>query len=354
MAESDIQTSGHFTHAEIWQQPEIWPGTVRRVLDRHAIPAVEPVILTGAGTSAYAALAVEAAWPGSRAVSSTELFLEFRQYLGEDGLVVSFARSGDSPESTAVVEKIHRALPRVRHLAITCNPQGKLAQTEAVEAVVLDPRTNDRSLAMTSSFSNLALAGITLARPAELKDTVPVMQSAIADALPDLEERARKLAENPPRRAVVLSSGPLFGAAREARLKILEMTAGRVAPMAETFVGLRHGPMSFLEPDTLVLCLLSSSAKRRRYELDLVAELRAKRLGRLVALGRVDAADGPFEEVIATPASALADEVRTPAEIVFAQLLAYHLSLRLGLNPDNPSPGGVINRVVAGVRIYED
>ncbi len=354
MPDSDIQSAGRYTHAEIRQQPEIWPDTVRRALARHRIPAAEPVILTGAGTSAYAAQAVEAAWPGSRAVSSTELFLEFRQYLGEEGLVVSFARSGDSPESMAVVEKIRRALPRVRQLAITCNAEGKLARAKGVEAIVLDPRTNDRSLAMTSSFSNLALAGITLAKPADAELAVPVMQSAIAGALPALEERARKIAEKPPGRAVALASGPLFGAAREARLKILERTAGRVAAMAETFVGLRHGPMSFLEPDTLVLCFLSSSAKRRPYELDLVSELRAKGLGRLVALGRVESGGAPFDEVIATPASALADELRTPAEIVFAQLLAYHLSLRLGLDPDNPSPGGVINRVVAGVRIYED
>ncbi len=54
-----------------------------------------------------------------------------------------------------------------------------------------------------------------------------------------------------------------------------------------------------------------------------------------------------------TGASGLADYLRTPAEIVFPQLLAFHLSLRLGLNPDSPSPGGVINRVVEGVVIYD-
>lgn len=314
----------------------------------------EPVILTGAGTSAYAAQAVEAAWPHARAVSSTELFLEFAQYLDQRGLVVSFARSGDSPESMAVVEKIQRALPQVRHLAITCNAQGRLALAQGVEAIVLDPRTNDRSLAMTSSFSNLVLAGLTLARPAEVEAAADVMRSAVAEALPEIEARAKRLAEKPPRRAVVLASGPMFGAAREARLKILEMTAGRVAPMAETFVGLRHGPMSFVEPDSLVLCLISSSARRQRYELDVVRELRAKGLGRLVALAPAEVDPKDFDEVFSTQASSLPDELRTPAEIVFAQLLAYHMSLRLGLDPDNPSPGGVINRVVAGVRIYED
>ena len=108
--------------------------------------------------------------------------------------------------------------------------------------------------------------------------------------------------------------------------------------MAETFLGLRHGPMSFVEPDTLARCLISSSPWRRHYEFDFVAELRSKGLGRLVALAPDDGAAGPFDEVISTPPSALPDALRTPSEIVFAQLLAYHLSLRLGFNPDKPSP----------------
>ncbi|HZT30678.1 MAG TPA: hypothetical protein VFA33_12375 [Bryobacteraceae bacterium] len=354
MADSHVQAAGQCTHAEIWQQPEIWPDTVRRVRVRPPLSSPGPVILTGAGTSAYAAQAVEAAWPGARAVASTELFLDFRQYLHDRGLVVSFARSGDSPESMAVVNKIRQALPGVRHLAVTCNAEGKLAQAAGVEAIVLDARTNDRSLAMTSSFSNLVLAGLTLARRDETEAAVPAMSRAVAEALPRLEQAARALAEKPPRRAVALASWPLFGAAREARLKILEMTAGRVAAMAETFLGLRHGPMSFLEPDTLVLCFVSSDPRRRRYELDLVSELRAKGLGRLVALAPAEIGCAVFDELISTEASALADELRTPAEIVFGQLLAYYLSLRLGLDPDRPSPAGIINRVVAGVRIYED
>jgi tagatose-6-phosphate ketose/aldose isomerase len=132
------------------------------------------------------------------------------------------------------------------------------------------------------------------------------------------------------------------------------MTAGQVVALVETYLGLRHGPMSFLRDDALVVCVLSSDPRRRRYELDLARELQQKKLGRRIALGSVDADSGLFEHVIRTPASDLPDYLRTPAEVVFAQLLGYHLSLRLGLDPDNPSPSGVIHRVVEGVRIYED
>ena len=83
--------------------------------------------------------------------------------------MVSIARSGDSPESMAVVERTHRLRPEVWHLAITCNARGGLATSPLVNSIILDPRTNDESLVMTSSFSNLLLAGLCLARGESMK-----------------------------------------------------------------------------------------------------------------------------------------------------------------------------------------
>ena len=353
MAATDNSARGQFTLAEIKQQPETWRGTFERV--QQAAPGkLSPPVITGAGTSAYAAMAVEAAWPGSVAVPSTELFLDFERPLANRNLVVSLARSGDSPESVAVVEKIQRGLPNIRHVALTCNAKGKLANWSGVEAVLLDPRSNDRSLVMTSSFSNLVLAGACLARPEELESALPVLCDGAETVLEKHLAKAEALAEKPPARVVALASLPLFGAAREACLKVTEMTSGRIATLAETYLGLRHGPMSFVEPDTPVICFISSDPKRRRYEMDLVAELRAKQIGRLLAIAPAGIETGLFDEVISTSASALPDYLRTPADIVFCQLLGYYLSLRTGLDPDSPSPGGVINRVVQGVRIYED
>lgn len=344
---------GELTHAEIFQQPELWPDTVRRVRAAGVKPPARPVI-TGAGTSFFAALAVEAAWPGARAIPSTDLLLDYAGIVPADGAVLSLARSGDSPESTAVVERVQRALPGVRHVAVTCNADGKLARWTGVEAIVLDARTNDRSLVMTSSFSNLVLAGLALARLEEVEAALPAMCADWDALLPKLEEKARILAAEKPSRLVTLASAPLAGAARETWLKVLEMTAGRVATLAETYLGLRHGPMSFLEAHTPVVCFISSDPARRRYEMDLVRELRAKKLGRLVAVGQPETDSHLFEMVITTPAAELPDWMRTPAEVVFAQLLGHHLSLGLGLDPDSPSPGRVITRVVEGVRIYPE
>jgi tagatose-6-phosphate ketose/aldose isomerase len=309
-------------------------------------------IVCGAGTSAYAASAVAAGWPNALAIPTTDLLLCSEEEVlraipdfGTDGLLVSLARSGDSPESTGVVNRLHRIFPEAKHLVITCNEQGSLARTESVEAIVLDRRTNDRSLVMTSSFSNLVLAGLALTNEMLLSQALPGIVEHVTDSLHQLESVAQTLAASPVDRYVVLASSELAPLAREACLKVLEMTAGQIMSMPETFLGLRHGPLSFLRKDTLVLCILSNDPQKRRYEEDLISELHQKGLGKLVIVGQTD---------IPAMAANLPDYLRTPFEIVFPQLLAYHLSLAAGFDPDNPSPGGVITRVVQKFRLHED
>jgi tagatose-6-phosphate ketose/aldose isomerase len=205
---------------------------------------------------------------------------------------------------------------------------------------------------MTSAFSNLVLAGLALAQP-EAIVAVEKQLSARADSLlADIDQACQRAATRVRDRMVVLSSSPLLGWQREAGLKSLEMTAGRFPLVCETYLGLRHGPMSFVTPDTLVLCLLSSDPVRRSYERDLIRELRAKKIGYLVGIADYEQSLGLFDLLIPAVAPHTDDALRTPFEILGPQLLGYHLSLLIGLNPDNPSPDGVINRVVSGVRIY--
>jgi tagatose-6-phosphate ketose/aldose isomerase len=268
------------------------------------------------------------------------------------GAVISLARSGESPESAAVAERVRVLCPEILQLAVTCNSKSRLGQSGLDGLIVLDPRTNDRSLVMTGSFSNLVLAGLCLAEPhvaAQNSDRASERAQAL---LPVIDEECRRVAAAVRDRIVVLSSSPLLGWGQEAGLKILEMTAGRFPVVTETYLGLRHGPMSFLRPDTLVLCLLSSDPTRRLYELDLIQELRSKRLGYLVAVAGTDEDVTRFDAVIPAVLPDAPDDLRTPFEILIPQLLGYHLSLRIGLNPDNPSPDGIINRVVQGVKIH--
>jgi D-galactosamine 6-phosphate deaminase/isomerase len=359
-SEASFHDAPIYTLQEILRQPLLWQTTVERVRsasDRLQL-AVKlrnaRVLLTGAGTSAYAASSVASAWPGAQAVPTTDLLVDAERYLTGVDAVLSFARSGDSPESPAVVERIRGLRPDILQFAIVCDEDGALTQSNLDGHIVLDPRTNDQSLVMTSAFSNLVLAGLLLAQPNAVPATVEVFSKRAAELLPDIDRACQQVATHVRDRIVILSSSPLLGWAREAGLKTLEMTAGRFPVATETYLGLRHGPMSFVKADTLVLCLLSSDPVRRRYEIDLVHELRAKKIGRLVGIVDPAESEGLFDKVIPSVAPTSDDSLRTPYEIIGPQLMGYHLSLRIGLNPDNPSPDGVINRVVQGVTIYPD
>jgi len=352
---------GAITLKEIRQQPELWPTTLERVASSNAHSLVQgrPAVICGAGTSAYAASAVAATWTNAVAIPTTDLLtfsLRELSHLAPDfasnGVLVSLGRSGDSPESVGVIERFKQACPRAVHLAITCNEHGQLARLPGVTPLILDPRTNDRSLVMTGSFSNLLLAGMAIARGDFLTTHLAGIASTVNKAFPGLEKVAQRLSSQPSSRLMVLTSAGMTPLAKEASLKVLEMTAGRTVAMNETFLGVRHGPMSFLRPDSLVLCVLSSDAERRRFEEDVLRELRQKKLGHVIVVGS-KVSDGELgHEFIPAMAPDLPDDLRGPFEIVFPQLLAYHLSLASHLDPDNPSPDGVITRVVQRFQLH--
>jgi tagatose-6-phosphate ketose/aldose isomerase len=345
--------SGQLTWSEIKQQADLWPETLETVRKTSVDHSVATVV-TGAGTSAYAAAAVASALPNAQPVPSTDLLTEKLHPYRNIQLLVSLARSGNSPESVAVVKRLRRELPNIRHLAITCNADGQLAKLDGVQTITLDPRTNDRSLVMTSSFSNLVLAGAASPNLALFERELPAICERFRKSLPVLHETAVKVASKDPSRVVFLGSGPLLAGAKEGALKVLEMTAGQVVTVAETFLGLRHGPMSFLRGDTVVVCFLSSDPLKRQYEEDLIRELRAKHLGLIVGLTPDPDTAGPLHEYLPATAPNLPDELRIPFEIVFAQVLGFELSLRLGLDPDNPSPDAVITRVVQSFQIHHN
>jgi tagatose-6-phosphate ketose/aldose isomerase len=152
---------------------------------------------------------------------------------------------------------------------------------------------------------------------------------------------------------VFLGSGPFRGLAREAALKVLELTNGRRAAIHDTPLGFRHGPKTFVDPETLVIVFLSADPHTRAYDLDLVRELRADgRARRVIALSaQPQRRLSPDDILITAPADAGDAELLFPY-LAFAQLYAFHSSLALGLTPDNPNPDGLVNRVVQGVRIH--
>jgi len=361
------------TPREIAHQPEAWRKTAEVVL-QHA-PALatfrpEPIVFSGAGTSHFIGLSLAGLFRRlgrqAEAVASTEITIDAADALppGNFGLV-SFARSGNSPEGNEAFERVSRLRPDAPHLIITCNPEGKLYQLAGERRgairVLLPAMTNDRGLAMTSSYTSMVIAGQGLAhadQPHLFVAHVNRMAEMAQRILSEYPTVLADIAARRPKRALFLGTGTLLGAATEAHLKLQEMTSGRVVARAESFLGLRHGPMAMVDPETLVVAFLSSQPARRRYELDLLRELRGKDLG-MQTLAVADSGaglDGLADVVVEVDPGVtypLPDDVRPPVYVVVAQLLALFLSLEVGLKPDSPS-AGVINRVVQGVTIYPD
>jgi tagatose-6-phosphate ketose/aldose isomerase len=261
------------------------------------------------------------------------------------------------------LEHLLARTPSAPQLVVTCDQAGamasRLAEHPRALTLLLDDAVNDRGLAMTSSYSNMVLAGLAFAHYRELdwfEEVVQVLGSAWRKLLGTADALAEQLAGRSFSKVYYLGSGALNGVARESALKLLELTAGRVSSGSESFLGVRHGPLSALDGKALLVALVSSDPRVRRYELDLLCEVRHKGLAEETVViaqhpepGLRDTASFVLDIDVPGP---VADDHLAPVMVLFGQLLGMYSSLAHGLRPDAPSPDGVINRVVSGVEMH--
>jgi tagatose-6-phosphate ketose/aldose isomerase len=374
--EAEQKQRGYFhTLREICQQPWTWLRTGERMAALRdpllaSMSGIKSVVFTGSGSSEYAGdcvrLPLQNELPACVAsVSGGALLTHGSKALPKEkpGLLVSLARSGNSPESTGAVRILLESEPAYRHLIVTCNEAGSLARTwqnrKDVLVIALPPETNDESLVMTSSFTNLTLAARFLGlleQPETYRNLCAVQSTICRSLILGHFDVLSRIASTGFRRAVFLGSGTRHSASREASLKMLEMSSGRIATISESFLGLRHGPMSFIHEDTLVVCQLSSDPTTRAYELDLLADLDRKKLGLCkVIIGDdvPESAGRAGDEMIQCPGlGELGDDEGAILFVVVAQLLAFFCCLEEGLRPDSPSEDGVISRVVESFPLH--
>ncbi|WP_413722172.1 SIS domain-containing protein [Sodalis sp. RH23] len=367
----------HATAQEIMQQPATWRKTLllieqqRDRINTFLTPLLARtdlrIILTGAGTSAFIGkILVPALLPKLNlrveAIATTDLVSNPREYLSAHcpTLLVSFGRSGNSPESVAAIELANQMLGQCFHLIITCNERGRLHQNFAQSANTLSlltpPETHDRGFAMTSSVSNMMLACLAVFAPRQynLASFLPIIENSQNIIEQYLQRPTSLFGQDEYHRVVYLGSGGLQGIAQESALKILELTAGKISTFFDSPTGFRHGPKSIVDGNTLVVVFISNSPYTRKYDLDLLAELRNDNVARRV----VAIADSPVPgigkgEYLYLPKTTHADDAHIGfCYLLYAQIYAYLTSLQSGASPDNPSPSGVVNRVVEGVVIH--
>jgi tagatose-6-phosphate ketose/aldose isomerase len=367
------QAGGYWTAREIAQQPAVWV-TIQANMTRDAEalrayldPLLEQremrIVLTGAGTSSFVGDCLAPALghkTGRRVdvVATTDLVASPGWLASEAPLLlVSFARSGNSPESVAALNLVQQMAPGCHHLIVTCNQEGDLYRIghrmQNARVVLLPEETNDRGFAMTSSFSGMLLA-TALAFDLLPQDLPSMLASwshhVLGARLPFIARLARAGFE----RVVYLGSKEFKGLAREAALKMLELSDGKIVAVSDTPLGFRHGPKTIVNGRTLVVMFLCNDPYTRRYELDVLSELRADGVAaQVVALSAGDTETAAQADAICVPgAEAAKDLALCFPYAVFAQTLALLQSLALGLRPDTPNAKGVVNRVVQGVSIY--
>ncbi len=367
------------TAKEIDNQPDLWMKTYRSFLGQREeiLNFIEKVwendfpyiLFTGAGSSAFVGEALAGSfqrkWKGiSRAVSTTDLITHPENYFikTRPTLLVSFARSGDSPESLYSILLARDYCDELYEFNITCNKDGELAKRKEEKntyVFLLPEESNDQSLAMTSSFSSMLLAGLLVLNIRQAEQIKPVIQRICKLGkyiLTEYLQGLKQIAEMKFERMVFLGSGPLFGIAHESHLKVQELSNGEIICKFDSFLGFRHGPKAVVNDATVVVYLLSNNSYSGLYELDLVRSVITTAAGeKSVAIGNgFDEKEFHFDLSVHFPEDL--DEIPEEFLPVFyvlpAQIIGFYKSLHLGLSPDSPSKNGAISRVVQGVKIH--
>ncbi|WP_342597996.1 SIS domain-containing protein [Psychrobacillus sp. FSL H8-0483] len=382
--EQIIDNNAEHTTREIHHQPVVWQELMKDFLEQQAtykefLASIYNkhdhvrIILTGAGTSAFVGdTLVPELYRHNRknvqfeSIPTTDIVSNPTAYLYKDTptILVSFARSGNSPESVATVSLGQQIVKDFYQVVITCNKDGQLAKNIQGDAncmtLLMPEKSNDQSLAMTSSFTSMIIAAYALFTeevftPAVAQQVIDCAQTLI-DKLGDSVDAVLGFEFE---RIVYLGSGPLAQLSHEAALKMLELSGGQVVAIHESSLGFRHGPKSILNDKSVVALFMSQNPYTRKYDLDILRELAAAKSGmKIVAL--TEKKDEEVEKLadwvvtVNAGTETLGNDFNLAVlYVIFAQALALKKSIKLGITPDNPSPDGAISRVVKGVTIYD-
>lgn len=378
------------TPREIAQQPLLWRYTadqireeaadLRAFLQEAGVYGGErrpTVVFAGAGSSDYVGMSVVdllrmrlnthvVNWPTTRITSSPDTLLRSdRRYL-----MVHISRSGSSPESLAALE-LGMQLPtdQMRHLVITCNPDGELARLAgeypgSVYTMVLNEAAHDKGLAMTSSFSCMVTAAQALGYLGEMDmfcEVVEQLAQAGEYLLREYTDTVFSLAEKQTKRVFYLGNNDLLGAAVESALKVQELTGGQVVAKGEDTLAFRHGPISAVNEQSLCCFFLSNSSHTRSYELDVVRQYQdafAEVGSRVVLFSNQRPQTKLHEKVLSITYSPdnqwdVPFLMQANLAVLFGQLFSVATASKHGSNIDDPSiDNAFYHRVVQGVRIH--
>ena len=369
-----------YTANEIYQQPELWKETlnivennkeaINKFLEKNLNKDNVKIILTGAGTSAYVGDTIYlylAKKLGKRveAIATTDFVSNPDEYIDENAntILVSYARSGNSPESVGTYDLFEKKVKNLAHIVVTCNKEGELAkksqEKEGNLVLIMPEKSNDKSFAMTSSFTCMTLATLLLFDIANLEKNKKIVEELATKGQASLDNQwkdAKAISDLGAERIVYVGSGALKGLCHEMALKNLELTSGKQVTVCESILGFRHGPKSIINNNTLVIFLCSTNYYTALYDYDLIKEVYndegTQKVAVLSYFDRENLKEISHKYITAN-GSKLDDTFIAFNYIILGQMISFFNSLRLEISPDNPRPDGTVNRVVQGVIIHE-
>jgi glucosamine--fructose-6-phosphate aminotransferase (isomerizing) len=342
-----MQNDNSFTRSEIASQPQVWTSTLNKFQPQFDSLAgglrglrSRPFLVIGCGSTYYlslhAASVLRALGVDARAQPSSELVFYPQVHLVDSPVLLVISRSGTTSESLWGMDAYRKADVRSGViLSISCVPDTPLIAGS--DLALLSEFAREQSVAQTRSFSSMAVMTQILA--AGLVEDRSRMERLAA--LPGLLERILQEAGDLPgrlgrdlslERFFYLGNGPYYGLACEMMLKTKEMTTS----WSEAYHTLefRHGPMSVVNANALVVGLISDSAQAE--EVQVLREMKAKGARTLALCERRGDQDWSGVDDVVEIRSGLSEWERGALYLPAIQWLAYHRALAKGLDPDHP------------------
>jgi glutamine---fructose-6-phosphate transaminase (isomerizing) len=334
---SNLSDYPHFMIKEIHEQPKVLRTIAQNIeeLEKVAgmIKEAYGTYFIGCGTAAYSCLLGTYLFSKfSKKHVNFSIGSEFnyvQDFLTEESLLIAVSQSG---ESIDVVEPAGAAKKKGSKIVSLVNVLGSTLYRMADYPVLLQAGV-EKGVASTKAFLAMAASMIMLSMILEgKKDEAKQILEKSADEIDEILKKTDSIIElaekiSDREHIYVLGRGLSYPIALESALKIKEISYIH----AEGFPGgeLKHGPIALIEKGTPVLVYVPNDETK---DAVLANAMEVKARGAYVigvGVSKSEAFDF-FFKVEDTGASSVLPHV------VFAQLLAYYLTLKLELNPDKP------------------
>lgn len=348
MNNNEVRNAESYTWNEIMSQGRVWQSVLDFLPGNSTVDEIlagakrqRLWVFVGCGTSFYLAEAAALSWTlltgqAARAIPASEILL-FPKLLEAEGAgvqAVVISRSGRTSEAVRAANVLKQRLG-IATMGISCAKGSELE--EACDACIVLEAADEKSTVMTRSFTSMLLTLQVLAacqvEAMEFIDGLRAMSKKMEKRICTLADEIKgfvgghEFADY-----VFLGQGPFHGLAREAALKVMEMSCS----YSQFFHALefRHGPKAIVSPATCLTFFLSDSAQEA--EAEVLTEM--KELGGMI-VAIANRANGEIRKssdlVIELDLDGDEMALLTPY-IVPCQLMGFFTGLRKGLNPDTP------------------